>query len=174
MDTNQPLNFLRHTAFTLTEVLVTIAVIVMLAGILTPTLGKMRVRAREARALREMNILRDALVDYYAEYTTFPINEVVAGDTKQTGLSEGLVNDPKRFMGGLPDDPFSDTTYRYYSCDDGGTYADSCILFSLGPDKDDDGVNSFNTAFDSDGSWAKEYDRRYGKDGNVYIDHPIE
>jgi len=159
--------------FTLTELMVVMAIIVILAGILTPVVGKLRTRAKEARARREINILRDALLDYYAEYTTFPVNSVAAD---QDALQKGLVDDTKFFMGGLPDDPFNDSgTYRYYSCNDGDTYADSCLLFSVGPDRDIDDVDSFNAAFDADGDWDSEYDRTSGsKDGNIYVDQPIQ
>lgn len=163
----------KERGFTLIELLVVIAIIGMLAGILLPTFGKARIKARVAKAKAEMNNIRATLLDYYNEYSTFPTNSQVTMSNPD-GLQRGLVNDPKKFLSSLPKDPFNKVyPYRYYSSGDGTDAADSCILFSVGPNGDDDGVDSFLAAFNADGSWYKEYTQG-STDGNIYIDYPIE
>ncbi len=132
----------RRNGFTLLELLVIIAIITFLAGMVFPTLGKARTRARKAKAISELKTIELALMDYYTEYSTFPMNSY---PTVEKGLyklaEEGYLDTA------LKDAFDSDNIYRYYSCNDSGTVADSCIVFSVGPNRIDDGATDFDKAY---------------------------
>jgi len=64
--------FLHPSAFTLIEMLTVIAIIGILAGILLPTLGMVRAKARAATASSDISALAQALAAYSADFGALP------------------------------------------------------------------------------------------------------
>jgi prepilin-type N-terminal cleavage/methylation domain-containing protein len=111
--------------FTLIEMLVTIAIIMLLASLLLPAVAMARRNARVAAAKGEVRHLEAAMKQYYSEYERWP-SELAEGDVAQVSglladvLSHGAfdaTNNPhklsfmefKRFNAdGSPINPFGD------------------------------------------------------------------
>ena len=64
----------RQRAFTLVEVLATVAIIVILAGILIPTIGSAIRKAEEVRAKSEVMAIESAWKQYFLEYGKWPVD----------------------------------------------------------------------------------------------------
>lgn len=62
----------RSAGFTLVELLVVIAIIAILAGILLPTLGAVKTRAKVANARTEMQGLAASIKSYEGDYNRYP------------------------------------------------------------------------------------------------------
>jgi len=60
--------------FTLIELIVTIAIITLLAGILIPTVGNYTDKSKKAKAAAEMRILADAFTSYQTDCAAWPAN----------------------------------------------------------------------------------------------------
>jgi prepilin-type N-terminal cleavage/methylation domain-containing protein len=61
-------------AFTLIELLVVISIISILAALLLPVLGKVKVKAQVKRAQLEANAIAQAIIRYEADYSKFPVS----------------------------------------------------------------------------------------------------
>lgn len=70
--------------FSLVELLVVIAIIAILAGLIIPTVGGMREKARATQAKAEMNSIKTAILSYESTYGLLP----VATGTGQTILDD--------------------------------------------------------------------------------------
>lgn len=170
MNNRRDLNNMRNKrrGFTLIELLVVVAILGMLAGMIFPTLGKARTRARKAKVIAELKTIELALMDYYTEYSGFPTNlnkapHNVLPNSISNGL-EKLRDENDKYLDVVPKDAFdSEQIYRYYSCVDeknaGGTddgtplngeeLADSCIVYSVGADRmNNDSTNADIRNFD--------------------------
>jgi prepilin-type N-terminal cleavage/methylation domain-containing protein len=174
-----------HRGFTLLELLVVIAIIGLLAGMLLPSLGRARIRARRAKAISELKVIELALTDYYAEYSGFPTN--LGKSPNVFPWTNGIY---KLYEEEYLDTPLIDAfdsskVYRYYGCTDigaGGTgandRADSCIVYSVGIDKrNEDGngnpINNFNDAHgDAYPGWPADMGQMPDSN-NIYLVVPM-
>ena len=71
----------RHQGFTLVELLVTIAIIAILAGILLPVVLKAFGKANEAKVRTELKSIETAVKAYMNEYSKLPIADAKQGGT---------------------------------------------------------------------------------------------
>ncbi|MBN2641281.1 MAG: prepilin-type N-terminal cleavage/methylation domain-containing protein [Victivallales bacterium] len=74
--------------FSLVELLVVIAIIAILAGLIIPTVGGMREKARMTQAKAEMNAIKTAILAFESTYGVLPLKDttgaVPAGDIVDT------------------------------------------------------------------------------------------
>lgn len=63
---------MKKASFTLIEMLVVIAIIILLAGLLFPAFRSARTAAKEGKARVEINQIKTALKAYYNEYAIWP------------------------------------------------------------------------------------------------------
>ena len=77
--------------FTLVELLVVVAIIGLIAGLLLPVLGKVRVQAKKAKAREEVSQIVSAWKGYLNDYRRFPAVEVSVMDTNMVNLLGGLI-----------------------------------------------------------------------------------
>ncbi len=103
--------------FTLTELLITIAIILILIAIALPNLLESRTRARTARAVSELRSIAHALERYFLDFRFYPLRTTPNGQSWPSGLNN--LTTPVEYIkpARLPD-PFSDgrfnTHYHYW------------------------------------------------------------
>jgi prepilin-type N-terminal cleavage/methylation domain-containing protein len=83
--------FLRRSAFTLIELLVVIGIIAVLAGLLLPALGRVRLKAKEKVARLEMQGLVSAIGQYESEYSRYPASPQTEQSAGTNDVTFGLV-----------------------------------------------------------------------------------
>jgi prepilin-type N-terminal cleavage/methylation domain-containing protein len=156
------------TGFTLMELLTVVAIIGLLAAMIFPNLGKAKVRARTAKAVSELKTIELALMEYYSEYSGLPTNDTVA--PVKSGLYKLFEEDlldtalTDAFSGG---GQFSQP-YVYYSCIDDVPTADSCIVFSVGPDGLTNNAVDFDSALNDAYPDMNDFDEPPASD-NIYL-----
>lgn len=134
-------------AFTLVEILIALAIIMLLTAISTPTILAYVNRAKSARAYMEMNYIKTSLQTYYNDWGEYPntIAELrggVAGSVNLTGKTTTTgIEGPIDYLSKEPPvDLFYKEialetnfgkTYRYAT----NTNKDDFVLWSYGPNK---------------------------------------
>jgi type II secretion system protein G len=123
---------LAASGFTLTELLIVVAIIAVLAAIATPNFLEAQMRSKVSRAQADMRTLQTALEAYAVDWNSYPLN---AGGI---GLSGALLNltKPRAYIGELPRDIFQQSATYFYLA--GGHVAPSQLyggyaLASAGP-----------------------------------------
>lgn len=124
------------SAFTLIELLITVAIIAILAAIAVPNFLEAQTRSKVSRAKADMRTLRTALESYAVDNNSYPLN---AGGI---GLTGALINltQPVVYITSLPKDPFvEDALYFYFA---GGSVTNIAeekygryVLASAGPNR---------------------------------------
>jgi prepilin-type N-terminal cleavage/methylation domain-containing protein len=98
-------------AFTLTELLVVVAVISILAAIALPNFLHAQVRARVAACHSDMRAIGMALEMYYTDHNTYPpwIQNRVTGvdDRHPNQIRYYRLTTPTAYLSEIPRDPFS-------------------------------------------------------------------
>jgi len=135
--------------FTLIELMVVIAIILILALIAVPAYRNMQIRAKKARAQEDLRNIATALEAFFVDWNQYPadtgtvwINELtggnegsgatvnVSGATSATGESGPIV-----YINHIPDDPFSPGNSYHYAVTD--VHNGPWYLWSVGPDGQD-------------------------------------
>lgn len=135
-------------AFTLVELLITLAIIMILTAVATPTVIGYINRSKISRAQMEMGYLKTSIQVYFNDWGIYP--------TALTGLRGDSVNaatlltitgltGPIDYLGTpVPKDIFKSTTEYSYSTNTAGT---DFVIWSCGPDK----VNKTTPTFATNG-----------------------
>ena len=107
--------------FTLIELMVVIAIILILALIAVPAYRNMQIRAKKSRAQEDMRNIATALEAYYVDWNTYPSSltpltgSADSTTSSNTGTSATGEVGPITYMAQLPTDPFSPGADYNYS-----------------------------------------------------------
>lgn len=97
--------------FTITELLVSIAIIGILTAIVYVSLNGARQKARDAQRVAEVTAIANALDYYYAQHRQYPetgtYNSTSASNWEASALSDSLT---PTFLAGLPTPPLNGTS----------------------------------------------------------------
>jgi prepilin-type N-terminal cleavage/methylation domain-containing protein len=74
-----------RSAFTLIELLVVISIIAILAGLLLPVLGRVKVKAQVAKAQLDVGKIANAIHSYESDYSKFPVSTVAMNQASAAG-----------------------------------------------------------------------------------------
>ena len=124
--------------FTLIELMVVIAIILILALIAVPAYRNMQVRAKKARVQEDLRNIATALEAFYVDWNQYPGTE--HWEDELTGGSGASINKsgattstgeegPITYIKEIPDDPFKPGSKYSYSLN-----GDTWTLSSVGPD----------------------------------------
>jgi prepilin-type N-terminal cleavage/methylation domain-containing protein len=152
-------NVNRKNAFTLVELLITIGILVIIAGIAVPQVVNYINRSKCARAQMDMSTISTAVKCFYTDWGQYPES---LDELKGTATGEDVENTSSNYTvsglkGGIdyfgsiiPQDIFNNSelenTYKYASDPSG---SDWYILWSLGINKTDDFGDIGDLAYDS-------------------------
>ena len=139
----------RHSGFTLVEMLVVLAILVLVASLVVPRiLGSQRkadIRVTQTR----IGLLRGALESYAADCKDYPTTEegLEALVSRPADLPESIAWGPTSYIDAIPRDPWgNDLQYEYPPTHGTG---DTPEIWSFGPDGEDgteDDICSWTTA----------------------------
>lgn len=130
----------KKSGFTLIEMVVTIAILALLAGIATPRLSSLVTKGRVTRAQADCDAVAKAIMMYHTEYGRYPggvqedptYNYQGPGGTGFAALTDDLVNGPIKFISkDIGVDPWGNN-YCYHIYTRGNPYQDF-VVFSMGP-----------------------------------------
>lgn len=117
--------------FTLLEILVVVAIILLVVGIALPKLNPGD-QAKEARAVADFRILRSAIESYVAANNSIPPDQATLGSLLE-GSKPQVITDYSTFF-----DPFSPAkppaAYRYFSASSATTGKKYYVFASVGRD----------------------------------------
>lgn len=100
------------SGFTLLELLVVVAIIGILSSVVMVSLSNTRAKARDSKAINDMNQIQKALILYRDKYSVNPPNVGADEVTKFNNMAQNLINEG--FMSSVPVPP-SNHTYMYYN-----------------------------------------------------------
>lgn len=98
-----------HSAFTLIELLIVVAIIAILAAIAVPNFLEAQTRSKVSRTLADMRSLATALEAYAVDYNNYPPSpNWHYGEEAMSALTT-----PVAFISSIPIDPFRDEAHLY-------------------------------------------------------------
>ena len=107
---------LKRRAFTLIELMVVIAVIMILTAFTIYNMGPARARSRDSRRITDANLIMTSLDQYYtSNLRTFPVpGGIDATDTKyHVDVIDSSSLPISSYLSPIPVDPINDTDHRY-------------------------------------------------------------
>ena len=150
--------------FTLIELMVVIAIILILALIAVPAYRNMQIRAKKARVQEDLRNIATALEAFYVDWNVYPgqddgTNPDPTQDVTATTMTGKIADEltgaggsavinasgnttatgeaaPITYIKSIPDDPFSPGNKYYYQV--GGTNHDQYWIWSVGPNGTND------------------------------------
>lgn len=131
----------RVRAFTLIELLITIAIVLVLISIALPNLLQAQVRARVVKARGEMRSISTALESYFTDFQFYPLRTRNSSLPPETPSGLNNLTTPVKYMdpARLPD-PFPDSPYY--------------VLYKYWPIRPNGKVQANNpTAHNKDSNW---------------------
>lgn len=111
--------FVNNRGISLIELIVTMVILSILAGLILPSAQMTMKRARELELKRDLRIIRTALDDFKKNYDQAIIEKKLTASLDKSGYPEtlqvlvegydfgGLVNYKKKFLRAIPADPFN-------------------------------------------------------------------
>jgi type II secretion system protein G len=105
--------------FTLIEMLVVVAIIGILASLITANISSGRERARDAKRKHDLGQVKSALRLYYNDYQAYPastggdINGCGIGGTASCSWGDSFSTDNNNYMNQIPVDPVNSGNYVY-------------------------------------------------------------
>lgn len=82
----------KREAFTLLELMVVIAIVVVLAGLLFPAVQSVLDRAKKVQAKNDLTQIVTAANAFYTEYGRYPLPSTASGDSYATGATTGTTS----------------------------------------------------------------------------------
>jgi len=108
-----------RSGFSLVELVVVVAIVALLAGVVTPRLSQRMAASRDTRRLQDIQRVRDAIEQYHLEHGAYPAANSSATyggwDVSHDGNFISVLTQ-EGFLESPPMDPLNDATfhYRYY------------------------------------------------------------
>jgi prepilin-type N-terminal cleavage/methylation domain-containing protein len=92
-------SFSRRSGFTLVELLVVIAIIAILAAVISVAAGAAINAAKRAKASNSATNIQTAIVNYYTEYSVYPLTSSQAAANPASDVIDGTPASPKTLNG---------------------------------------------------------------------------
>ncbi len=127
----------RHAGFTLVEVLVVLAILVLVASLVVPRILGYQKKADVRVTQTQIGQLRVALESYASDCKDYPTTEdgLEALVSRPPDLPERIAWGPKPYIDGIPKDPWGNALQYEYPPTHGT--GDTPDVWSLGPDGED-------------------------------------
>jgi general secretion pathway protein G len=114
------IKFGRRSGLSIIELIMTLAILSILAGLILPSARLMAKRSKEIELRRNLRIIRNAIDDYKKTYDKGVDDKKIIASTNKSGYPEsldilvegydfgGLLKEKKRFLRRIPSDPLVD------------------------------------------------------------------
>jgi general secretion pathway protein G len=121
-----PQSSIKNKGFTLMELMVVIAIIVLLAGIMVPNLANRIERAKVTKAEADISAIESAIAMYETDTGRYPPDSITELSNWLTGQNVDTTSSSAKdwhgpYIKGIEDDPWG-TPYRYINVVDSGSY----------------------------------------------------
>lgn len=102
--------FKLNSAFTLVELLVVVAIILILAGIILPNITNARMKSRDSKRISDIGQLQLSLEQFFNRCQGYPSAAPLTTSSNVAGCSYTLGS----FISVIPKDPLTSADYSYY------------------------------------------------------------